>query len=218
MSQPSCAGSLQLCALRISVLGVDGVPAPGAGNLYVTDKMIELQVESENEAGDDFTMKTGCGDIAFAYKDRDRIKFLNLTLTLSLPDPEITQMLVGGNAITNLSSQVVGYAYPRIDTQPVRAGVGVEAWSKRISSGGQATDYPYWRWVFPKTDWAISSRTLGNEIMTTEFTGNTYENSNFYNGPGNDIPSYVPTNRSLSYYADTTIPTASCGAQTLSAS
>lgn len=215
MAQASCGGSVQLCALRVAKLAGNGVPQPGTGNLYVTNAMIQLTVESEFSEGEDFEQKNGCGEVAVSLKDIDRIKRLNLGLQLATPDPELTQMLVGGQTISSGGS-VIGYAYPEIDNQPVPNGVSMEAFSKRIVGGALATDYPYWKWVFGKTSWSLGDRTMGNEIMVTNFSGFAEENPNFYNGPANDWP--YTSDRVLQYAAVTAIPATSCGAQTLSAS
>jgi len=192
-----------------------GVPDPGADNLYVTNAAITLGVTAENTEGEDFEQKNGCGEIGVTFKDRDRIKRLNLTLTLTIPDPEITEMLVAGEVISS-AGDVIGYAYPEIENQPTHNGVGMEAWSKRIVSGALATDYPYWQWVFGKTTWAIGERSLGNEIMITNFTGFAEENPNFFDGPTGDWP--YTSDRVLQYAAVTAIPVTSCGTQELVAS
>lgn len=215
-----CGGSVQACFMRVAALGADGVPAPGASNLYVSDALVKLSFTPELKAGSDFELISGCGAVCVQYKDCDRIKRLTFDLEICSPDPELTQMLVGGALLTQ-DSITRGFAFPAAGQETCPNGVSIEAWSKNIDgSGNQDADWPWWRWVFPRTFWQLGARELANSIMTNPLTGFGTENDNFYNGPANDIPAdfLAYSNRVGFYFTDHSVPVASCGAQALSAS
>src|SRR5260221_9760435 len=96
MAVPSCGASVQACALRVAVLEQDGIPLPGAGNLYTTDVMAKLDATPVYTKGVDMEVLSACGVPALIYKDFDRFKRFDLQLSLINLDPEIENMLVGG--------------------------------------------------------------------------------------------------------------------------
>lgn len=211
----NCFKTLSLCRLRIARLDASGVPEPGAKNLYVTDSQISLTLGLEISEGDDFEVKNGCGDICFSFKDRDQIKGLNLELAVCTADPELTELLTGGDLLTS-GGDTVGYALGSVGSVGNENGVSVEAWTKNISGSSLDADYPYVRWVFPKTFWTHSDRTFENGPITHSYTGEGQENVNWFDGPANDWD--YTSDRLFQYAGDTTLPTAACGAQTLVAS
>lgn len=210
-----CFKTLQLCAIRLARLEANGVPDPGAGNLYVSDQMISLTVGVEISEGDDFEQKNGCGAICFSFKDRDQITGLNLQLSLCTAEPEITELLIGGDLLLD-GADTRGFALPAVGTIGNELGVSLEAWTKNISGSTLDADFPYVRWVFPKTFWTLADKTFENGPIVHNFTGKGEENVNWFDGPANDW-SY-DSDRLLQYAADTSLPTASCGAQSLAVS
>lgn len=216
MAQIDCSGSLQLCRLRIANLEPNGVPDPGAGNVYVTDAMVELGFELELSTGDDLEQKNGCGDICLAFRDCDRLKRLNMTMQICRPDPEIFAMTTGGE--TQVDGETVKGFAPAAVGAVCPNGVMIEAWTKAWDTSAQAVDHPYWRWVFGKTTWQPGPTTLNNGLLVPTLTGFGYENPNAHDGPANDIPSYVDTDRLYVVFRDTSMPEATCGASELVAS
>lgn len=212
-----CTGTIQLCRLRLARIDTDGTPLAGAGNLYVTDQQISLSVGVEISEGDDFEQKSGCGAICVTFKDCDRIKRLTLSLSLCTPEPELTQLLLpDGELLVDGSGNTRGFAYPRIGEPDCPAGVSIEAWVKNIEDGSQHPDFPYIRFVFPRTFWQIGEKTLENAIIVHNFTGFGEENQNWLDGPANDWP--YTSDRVAQYAFDEEPPDAACGATALVAS
>lgn len=215
MAGTVCGGTVQLCALRLANLEPNGVPKPGAGNLYVTDQQIQLKVTVELTEGIDVEQLSGCGLLCVAFKDCDRLKRVNFELELCTPEPELTHMLVPGTLLTS-GGQTRGYAFPRVGQGTCPNGVSMEAWVKHIVGGAQHPSLPWYRFIFPRTFWQFDDKELKNDVITHPYKGFANENENWFNGPANDWP-YAST--SLAAYAmDTGIPSAVCGAQTLVAS
>jgi hypothetical protein len=102
--------------------------------MYVTDRLAELQVQPQYEAGDEITVKGGCGQILVAFKDMDRLKRIDLNLTLETVDPELTELITGSSLITQ-SGQSMGYSFPAVGAAAI-TGVCLEAWSKGWIGGG----------------------------------------------------------------------------------
>lgn len=208
----NCFHTMQLCRLRVARLEPNGVPDPGTGNLYITDAQISLTLGLDVSEGDEFEVKNGCGDICFAFTDVDRIKGLNLELALCSADPELFELLTGGDRLTS-GSETVGYALPEVGSAGNENGCSIEAWTKNITGSDLDPDFPYVRWVFPKTRWTFADKTFENGPITHSFTGQGYENSNWHDGPANDWD--YTSNRLFQFAGDISLPTAACGAQTL---
>lgn len=211
-------GSVQLCALRVAKLLLDGSPDYGEDNLYVTDAMISLGADPEVSSGEDIELKNGCGAIIVDYQGPNAYRRLNVELALAIPDPELTFLLTQNGALLTADGDVVGYDYPELFTPFPEVGVGVEAWSKNIVDGVLDGDNPYIRWVFPRIkNWQLGSRTLEDGASETTLTGEGYGNANFGNGPLDDWDTISddPIAGPMAYALDTAIPEAVQGAQEL---
>ena len=217
MANIDCAASLQLCALRVARLEPDGVPDPGAGNVYTTDALILLTPTAVYTEGDDLEQKNGCGSVCISFKDCDRFKRVDAELQLCAPDPELHELLLGGDLITS-GANTIGFAMPEVGGTTCPNGVSIEAWTKAWDGDAQATDMPYWRFVMPRTYWKLGARNLENAFMTNPLTGFGVQNPNFFDGPANDVPDTDISHRALYWFRDDSLPTVDCGANTLVAS
>lgn len=216
MSLIDCSGSLQVCALRVTRLEPNGVPDPGAGNIYTTDALVLLTPTAVYTDGDDLEQKNGCGSICMSFKDCDRFKRVDAELQLCAPDPELHELLLGGDLIS-LAGDSIGFAMPEVGGS-CHDGVSVEAWTKAWDGDSQATERPYWRWVMPRTYWRLGAKNMENALMTNPLTGFGVENPNFFDGPANDIPDTSVSHRAFYWFRDTALPTVQCGTSTLVAS
>lgn len=209
--------SLQVCRMRLTRLESDGTPDAGAGNLYVTDQLITMTVGVELSEGDDFEQKNGCGAVCLTYKDCDRVKRLTLAADLCSAEPELTELMIGAGDLIADGGNTIGYAYPEVGAADCPLGVSAELWTKNIDDGTQHPDYPWIRWVAPKTFWQFGDKTFENNPMVHSFTGFGQQNDNWLDGPANDWP-YI-SNRIFQYAAvQDDPPAAVLGAQTLIAS
>ncbi len=81
----------------------------------------------------------------------------------------------------------VGYAHPALGVVGNPNGVSLEFFEKRIISGYQATDYPYYRIVLPRVaNMVIEARDVTNAPYQTLMTGQAFQNPNFGTGPFGD--------------------------------
>lgn len=203
-----CAGSLQVCAMRLARLDTDGTPLVGADNLLVTNDFSTVNYAFEMSEGEDFEQKNACGDISVAFKEQDRIKRMTLGATFTKKQPEVHQFLFGGTLIED-AGDVIGYIPPGTGENPNPNGVSVEVWTKAIVDGAQAAELPWWWFVFPRTKWVPGDAALGNEVHQSPFTGFTEQNSNWGDGPANDWTYDDPTH--FAFVRSDDIPTPTCG-------
>lgn len=210
-----CYHTLSVCAARVGRLDTDGSPLSGTGNLYETDSIISLTMGIELKEGADYEQNNGCDNLCFAFKEQDQIKGLNMQVSFCQEDPELTELLSGGDLITS-GGNSIGYAAPAVGTVPNPDGVSLEIWTKNIQGSAVDADYPWVRWVFGRTKWTIADKTFEAGPIVHPFTGKAEENENFGDGPRSDWP-YI-SNRLYQYAGDTDIPTSTCGALTLTGS
>lgn len=217
-----CLPSLQFCALRVARLDSNGVPTPGANNLYVSDKMGTMTATPVYREGDAFESVSGCGDLVVSFKDQNRLQRITVELGLLVPDPELTELLAGGVVIDNgTPGGGVGYGAPDLLVAATPNGVSIEAWTKRISQdGAQDATYPWWHWVFPRVYLDLGAKNFQNGTMDNPFAGWGIENPNWYDGPEQDWPDTQESYRVFSYLPmpASDFPTVECGYQNTPAS
>lgn len=210
-----CLASVQACMIRVARLDTDGVPLPGADNLYVSDAIVELRANPNVKAGTEITAENGCGDTCVSYKSPGSTQWWDIELSICKPDPELTELLAGGAVLE--SGAAVGYGVPYLNEPAGESGVSIELWSKRILNGSLHPTYPYWRWVLPKVQSIVlGERRFFNGALENPFVGQAVENDNWFDGPANDWP--VASDRAFMWLPDTGIPDATCGFQSLAAS
>lgn len=201
--------------MRVARLDASGVPDPGADSLYVSDALIRLVMTPVFETGDEFTVKSACGDVCLNFKDQDRFKRVDLTVEICTPDPELSELLSGGTVLTD--GAAVGYAAPEVGVAPTPNGASIEVWTKRVDVDGAIdATFPYAWWVLPRTYLRPDARTFENGPLNNVFSGYGIENSNWFDGPANDWP--VSSERVYQWIPTDSLPTAQCGYITLAAS
>lgn len=207
-----CARHVFVCAMRVARLEANGVPDPGANNLYVTDSLATLTVTPVISEGEEVEVKNACGEVCVNVKDCDRLKRLDLSLGLCYPDPQLLELLTGGVVLT--SGNAVGYGMPPLGQAACPNGVSVEVWAKRYDvAGAPDADFPYEHYALPRTYWQHGAKTFENGPIQIELNGFATENDNWFNGPANDWP--VASDRVMQSLPKASVPTASCGYQTI---
>lgn len=211
MSQ--CYHTLSVCMARVAVLDTDGEPLAGEGNLYVTDSIISLTLAPQLKEGAEYEQENGCGNLCFSYTNRDQMKGLDLQLSLCQEDPELTQMLTGGDLITTDGYGTTGWAAPYVGSVPNENGSSLEIWTLNIQGSSLDDDFPYVRWVFGRSYWTPTDKTFAAGPIVHPYVGHADENANWGDGPVNDWD--FISDRLWQYNGDTDLPTSECGAQEL---
>lgn len=215
MANNDCLPQLQACAMRVTVLDGGGVPNPGARQMYVTRSFTEVVFTPVYEDGDEITEKNACGEVGLNYRAPDSFKRGDIQITVIQQDPYLQAMLGGGDVLTD--SGLHGYAFPSVGSIE-SFGVSIELWARRIDDGAPHSEYPWAWWVFPKvTNLRHAARTFGNASQLPQFTGQTIENENWFDGPLNDWP--AASDRCAQWFPVASLPdTDDCGPQTVAAS
>lgn len=226
MVASACTAVLDVCFLRVAQLTTGGVPQTGAGFGYTTDTPQKVVVGLDIEAGQEFKLVDGCGDLASRIKEPDKIKGANFQLTLSLLERDLLHLMCGGTLFAS-GATTGGYQVPLIaDAAP--NPVYVEMWAKAISGNSQAVtaittpNAAYHQFVMPYVICTQQPFTLQNGFTTFDVNGVGSENSNATaNGPWNDLPSWVAGKGGITAvigeFETGTIPTAACALQAVPA-
>lgn len=221
MSDPTCYGSLQVCALRVAVLGSNGAPTPGPSNGYVSEALITFDVGVEQSKDIDLEKENGCGAICQTYFKNGTIKRATLGAALCELDLQLASMLVGGSLYATDTDIPVGWQLPFVN-EAASNGVCLELWTRAWDSSEQATpaalsnQAAWWHWVFPRARFTLDNMKLEADFLEFAVKGNGQENSNMSHlGPFQDWPSYVADGGGVTavgaIFLDDTIPTAECG-------
>lgn len=223
MGQPNCFTPLLACRLRIALLDDSGAPDAGADSVWVTDSLIRIGYSLVRSEGVKFEQKNGCGVICVQYQGAARITGVNLTLELCHLDFEGIALATGASLVSEAGRTNIGTALPAVDSDLTRR-VSVEAWSLAWDGDEQATDSTggneplYIRTIFPSVSWTEGDRTYEEGITRIPLVGEGRSNTNFGNGPANDLPWGAYTSPKGEYLDDGELPTATCGTSTLVAS
>jgi hypothetical protein len=209
-----CLPQLHACPVRVARLDTNGVPLPGAENLYVSGALVRFGTTPVFEDGDEITLKNACGDLCVNYRGDDSFKRLDVTIELCTQDPFLSEMLSGGEVLTD--GEARGYAAPALGTVTGN-GISLELWTKRVIDEDLDPDFPYAWWVFPKIkNLRIGEKAYENGPLANQFTGRAVENPNWFDGPLNDWP--ATSDRVYQWIETTDKPVASCGFASLAAS
>lgn len=184
--------TVDICAIRFSRLEANGVPDPGANNLLVSTDLVQIAYTFETEAGQRTTQRNGCGGICFTRETPDKVLGSNLTIDVCATDPEMVEIIGAGDLLVD-TGESIGWAAKGTES-PQGPGVGVETWSLAWD-GDEQMIHPltgqaaYLRRVWPRLRFAPSGNpTQAEGLAIQQFVGKGVANTNFYDGPANDIP------------------------------
>ncbi len=219
-----CPGVVQFCRTRVTLLDSDGTPHSGTDNFYVSDKEVSLAVTSDVEEGTRRTIRSGCDCVVVTNRGADVLLGYTFELVDGVWEPAMLSMMLGYDAIHDLSDDpvVIGYNVPgdQLVCGGTQAMVALEAWSYAWDGAGQDADLGLIHWVWPLTKWQVAPQTLSVEPTTPTLTGFSLRNDN-WTSPYDDEPvdgtGVVNVDFFAAYMEDlTNLPDASCGLQTVS--
>lgn len=215
MAETDCRAQVNGCVSRYARLDTNGVPLPGASNLYVSDALVSLAFKPVYTDGDEIDEKNACGTTKAYFKQADTFKRGDVELTLVTPDPFLSEFLSGGDVITS-GSIPKGFSAPPLG--PITGnGISIEVWTLRVDDGDQDPDYPYAHWVYPKVkNLRVGDHKHESGALKPVFSGQAYENINWYDGPVGDWPAI--SDRIYQWLPSQTAPTPSCAYINLQAS
>lgn len=183
-----CYQSLDLCAVRASVLNSDGTKKSSETNGAAYNlRPISLGRSPIVSTGETLEQRSGCGDICVSITDPDVTTGEDLTLTLCQLDLELISILTGGEVLLDSSGEVIGVEAPDPSATPPL--VEFDAWTKAYEGSSQvASPRDYWHWVWPGTKWNIGAWTIERGVLQVSLTGRASANANLGSGSFNDLP------------------------------
>lgn len=215
MAEQDCRGQVNACRIRVARLDTNGVPLPGANNLYVSDALVSLAFSAVYTDGDEIEEKNGCGISKVNYRSPDTFKRGDVEITLVTPDPYLSEMLSAGDVLT-AAPRPKGFAAPPLG-EVTGNGVSIELWSIRVDDGGDDANYPYAHWAYPRVkNLRIGDHSHEQGVLKPVFSGQAYENINWFDGPTGDWP--ATSDRVYQWLPTNVLPVASCSYQVLAAS
>jgi hypothetical protein len=209
----NCGVSFGACLVRITRLDSNGNVIAGS-NSYVSDKPISIQVNPNNEPGNNFSVRNGCGCKIASRKNPDTFNFWEITFDAAAMEPVMQQFLLGATAITD-TGVTVGVAFPSaLDCEEQAPTVAFEFWAENVTGSGLDGTYPYFHWVFPSTTWVLGQNTFQEGPAQPQFVGNSQTNENWGEGPYGDGPPNGADIAEGAWWATSDdLPTAECAAQ-----
>jgi hypothetical protein len=218
--------------VRVTALDECGRPvyaeeSPGIGELplhVVSDGVISLGYEDENEDGDEFIQKNGWGELCVNEMGNSVFKRANVTISFCNVDPELFSIVLGTELILNGAGDAIGYSKSE---GLLDHGFALEGWAGVAGVECTAENIDYGYVLFPFiTDGKLSSAvTFENGNTTFEMTGFTrpgvawgvgpYDVQSDYESPSPGFGPLDPAVGSKEHYrkfiSNAPIPTASCG-------
>lgn len=98
------AASVTGVALRVTRLDATGAPMVGASNSFATNAFMSMGFTPEYTEGAEIEEHGADGSVCVYYKMPDTLKRVTFNLAICAPDPELTEMLVGGTILTAVGS------------------------------------------------------------------------------------------------------------------
>jgi hypothetical protein len=180
-------GSVFALGGRFTRISAGGVPIVGADNAYVTDNLVKLDFTLEYRDGTEVERLNGQAKACLYYSSPPTVKRLVVdSLELCYPDPELEEMLAGGDVLLDDDGRAIGHAAPEVGSDPVPNGIGVELWSSAITDDGVDDELPYIWWTFPRLFLKPSGVSISAEPMAAAFEGQGNQNPGWGNGGFND--------------------------------
>lgn len=214
-----CYPQLGVCSVRVGALDADGTTGLSS---VTTDATLKVTIKPNHEAGDEVKEKNGCGAIYVDFKGEDSLLWYDVEFEFLTPDPYLMSLLLEQSSLITASASRIGWAAPRIGAQTGN-GRSVEFWTKRAKGGAQSLTFPYAHHALPLVqNMKLGDRTFDSGAQHAIITGQAVENSNWFDGPGNDWPSddggggYLPN--AWKWIPATTQPAAACGPAVVAAS
>lgn len=194
------AASVRGLVLRVTRLQADGSPQVGGTNgcdSYISTGFVSFTFTPAYNESDEISITNAAGNVCVYYKAPDTLQSVEFGLELCDPDPILTEMLVGGTALstpgTGGNVDVIGYAAPRVGDAVSADGVAVEVWTQAVIGGKSANTRPYWHYLFPHATFRMDGeRVLENGNLATVFAGVGAGNANFGTGPEIDTTGITP--------------------------
>lgn len=212
----NCGSSFGLCVMRVTKVDAAGNVVTGAGNSYVSDKVVKIDVTPNVETGNTFSLRNGCGCSIVRFKANDIFNWWDFAFAGGALEPVMEALMLGSETIVD-GPDVVGLAFQgSLACDEDEPAVALEFWTKHIVGSGQDGALPWVHWVFPKSVWQLAQRTADESIQQPGLTGFSRTNEQWGAGPYSDGPPDGQDIREGAYWKTAVAPpAANCAAATV---
>lgn len=152
-----CVSGVKACRLRITRLDACGAPVVGAKSVVTSKGFISVVSTPDIDTGQEYLVKTACGDLCINEKDPDRFKRLTLALKFCLMDFAAAEVMTGNRVQVDGSGNAVGFTVGENVDHDQRWSL--ELWQKIAGQAcdiGGVPEWMYWGWA------NLGMGTLGN--------------------------------------------------------
>lgn len=183
----SCYNSLDVCAVRASVLNADGSPDFGQVNGSAYDlSAISLGRTAITQTVTGINQEDGCGRICVNIPDRNITTGETLSLVLCQLNLELISVLTGASVCLDGSLDVIGINAP--DPTATQLPTEFNVWTKAYNNNAQAASpHSYYHWVWPSVLWSIGDWNIQRGVLQVSLTGVATSNANLGAGAFGDL-------------------------------
>lgn len=208
-----CGPSLQLCAVRVTLLDDLGNVSPAEDNSYVSDLIGSVGANPDILAGTQQTLIGGCDCVVADYRGTDKLRRFLFQMALNAIEPGLLALLIGADVITE-AGDLIGNTWPA----PTPCGetapqVGFEFWTKHFVGDAIDPEWPWFHHVYPSSSWQIGAQTYNNQFAEPQVNGFSRTNALWGNGPYGDQPTGYDFSRGGYFLTTEDPPVADCGFQ-----
>jgi hypothetical protein len=202
--------SIRVCAYVLSPLDPDGSPTGGAQGIYVAKSPQKVVLTAEVEAGAETIERTSCNELAVNDKQPPIYKRLTAALDGTNFDPYLIYALGTGTILDAGGTRPPGWSFPELGVSQPAFPVSFEFYTERHDpvTGKAEPDWPWDRRVLPFCEWRWAQvGEFGNSAAKPAWVADCYANPFWLNGPLNDWPAGVASDRAFFSLPWATLPT-----------
>lgn len=204
------AGSIHALLLRAARLAADGSTPAGAANGYATNSLVKIEFKPVYAEGSEINETNGSGVACVYYKAPPTLLRHDVTVTVCTPDEELEELLGGGTLLT-AAGATIGYQEPAPGSEIMPNGISLEAWSRAVINGRPAAVNPFRHWAMPRVHLRRADSSLENAAHMPVFEGYAEVNPLWGNGPWNDWPAGLASDRTIQRIREAALPASAIG-------
>lgn len=209
----SCGVSFNICRLRITELDEVG---NGGGATYVTDQVQSVAVSVNQDTGNSFVVRNGCGCKISSVRLPNVFNGFEFTFTDASLEPALQALALGADTIADGADTVGLHFAGELSCDEANPAVALEFWTQHYVGSSIDGTYPYVHWVFPWTEWTLGDNTFEEGPASPVLTGTSKGNQRWGSGPhGDGPPDGSDVIEGAYWLTDTALPAADCAAGTV---
>lgn len=208
-----CGNSLQICAMRVTLLNSDGSVSSVTDNSYVSDKVIEVGFTPDVRQGAQIDLEGGCDCLEATFLGKTILRRFGFTVNRGAVEPALVAMMTGGTPIVD-GGDAIGLAWSdELGCGDDEIKVAFEYWTKNWNGDEQDDVWPWWHHVYPTTIWQIGDTAYNATAFSPNvLNGFSRTNRQWGQGPYGDGPGY-DIRRGGFWLDDADPPAGVCGFQ-----